>query len=242
MSNVVLLNNVDHADLRVAAGHAARFGDAVNQTLILPTEWEEVQREYPILFRRGADGAFLSVALLGLDRDENLFLREDRWDGRYVPALHQRGPFSIGLLRDRPDAEPMIHVDLDHPRIAAATDDAAADARPVFLPHGGNTAYLDAVADVLRRIHLGTDIVAPLFRALDGAGLIRPVSLDVELDETRRYRLDGFHTIAAERLAALDGNTLADLHARGFLQPAFWALSSLANVSRLIERKRAVLA
>ncbi|MBB3912370.1 SapC family protein [Sphingomonas desiccabilis] len=233
MTNIVLLNNVDHGDLKVATGHGPAFGDAVNQTLVFPTEWEEAQREYPILFRRGEDGRFQSVVLLGLDRDENLFLEDGVWDGRYVPALHQRGPFSIGLQasEDGAEAEPMIHVDLDHPRIGG---DAA---QAVFLPHGGNTPYLEAISGVLRRIHAGVMIADAMFEAFEAHGLIQPIALEVTLSETRRYTLDGFHTIDAERMTALQGPALQSLHQRGFLQAAFWAMSSLANVARLIDRK-----
>ena len=233
MTNIVLLNNIDHGELKVANWHGAEFGDAVNQTLVFPTEWEEVQREYPILFRRGEDERFYSVALLGLDRDENLFLDGRVWDGRYVPALHQRGPFSIGLQRseDGEGAEPMIHVDLDHPRVGDAQGQA------VFLPQGGNTPYLEAMAGLLRRIHAGVMVTEPMFDAFEAQGLIRPIALEITLDETRRYTLDGFHTIDAERIGELDGAALQSLHQRGFLQAAFWAMSSLANISRLIDRK-----
>ena len=63
MTEAVLLNNVDHHDLKVALGHDAAFGDAINQVLVLPTEFAEVQREYPILFRKDDAGAFRAVAL-----------------------------------------------------------------------------------------------------------------------------------------------------------------------------------
>jgi hypothetical protein len=233
VTNIVLLNNVDHGDLKVATGHGAEFGDAVNQTLIFPTEWEEVQREYPILFRRGEGGRFQSVALLGLDRDENLFLDGGAWDGRYVPALHQRGPFSIGLQASEAgdEAEPMIHVDLDHPRIVEQ------QGQPVFLPQGGNSPYLDAVAAVLRRIHAGVMVTDAMFDAFEAQDLIHPIALEVTLSETKRYTLDGVHTIDADRMAALEGPALRSLHQHGFLQAAFWAMSSLANVPRLIDRK-----
>ncbi|RYD62540.1 MAG: peptide ABC transporter permease, partial [Sphingomonadales bacterium] len=94
--NPVQINNIDHAGLRVRPGVGARFGDAVNQTAIHPAEFEEVQREFAIVFRRGAAG-LQAYALLGLDRDQNLFVSDARWTSRYVPANHRRGPFSIGI-------------------------------------------------------------------------------------------------------------------------------------------------
>lgn len=233
MTKRVLLNNVDHHDLIVATGHGPAFGDAVNQILVFPTEWQDVQREYPILFRRSDEGRFQAVALVGLDRDENLFLDGDRWQARYIPALHQRGPFSIGLQRsdDGSESEPMIHVDLDDPRIGRGAG------QPVFLEHGGNSPYLEAVTDVLRRIHTGVIATDPMFAAFEAEGLIEPVALEVVLDETTKYTLDDLYTISAERIAALDGAALARLHAGGFLAAAFWVIASLGNVQHLIERK-----
>jgi hypothetical protein len=251
VTRIVLLNNVDHHDLAVAMGHGPEFGDAVNQVLVFPTEWQDVQREYPILFRRGEDGRLQSVALVGLDRDENLFLGNGAWHARYVPALHQRGPFSIGLTRaedggaDGSGGEPMIYVDLDHPRIVAGGIDAggigagggAAGAQAIFLPHGGNSPYLEAVAEILRRIHAGVAASGPMFEAFEAEGLIEPVKLEIALDETTKYTLDDLFMISADRMGAMDGAALARLHGPGFLQAAFWALASLGNVTRLIELK-----
>jgi hypothetical protein len=246
VTRIVLLNNVDHHDLAVAMGHGPEFGDAVNQVLVFPTEWQDVQREYPILFRRGEDGRLQSVALVGLDRDENLFLGDGAWHARYVPALHQRGPFSIGLTRaedggaDGRGGEPMIHVDLDHPRIVAGGIGAGGDtagAQAIFLPHGGNSPYLEAVAEILRRIHAGVAASDPMFEAFEAEGLIEPVKLEIALDETTKYTLDDLFMISADRMAALDGAALARLHGPGYLQAAFWALASLGNVTRLIELK-----
>ena len=91
MTKRVLLNNVDHAELRVVTRRGAEFGDGVNQALVFPTEFDALQREYPILFRRDANGEMQALALLGLDRDENLFLADGRWNARYVPAALERG-------------------------------------------------------------------------------------------------------------------------------------------------------
>lgn len=236
MTNRVLLNNVDHGDLRVVPGHGPAFGDNINQVLIFPTEFEAVQREYPIFFRKDAEGAFQSVALLGLDRDENLFLEGGGWNARYVPAIQQRGPFSIAL-RER-GAEPMIHVDLDHPRVAKD----GGDGLPVFLPAGGNSPYLQHVARLLGVIYDGLEASKAMFAAFQAHGLLEPVNVEIKLDEHTEYDLPDLYSISQERFAALDGAALEALHRSGFLAVAQWVLSSLGNVGTLVElknRKRA---
>ncbi len=243
MTEIVLLNNIDHGDLTIATGHGPEFGDAVNQILVFPTEWQDVQREYPILFRRWEDGRYQSVALVGLDRDENLFFGKGEWHARYIPALHRRGPFSIGVQRadDGGEGEPMIHVDLDHPRVVKRGGEQAAAqqtaGQPVFLTHGGNTPYLDAIADVLRLIHAGVLANDPMFAAFEAEGLIEPVALEIALDDTTKYTLDDLYTISAERVAALDGAALQRLNMHGYLEAAVWVIASLGTIPHLIDRK-----
>lgn len=234
MSNVVLLNNVDHADLHVALDHGARFGARANQMLVFPTEFEEVQREFPILFRRNAAGEHRAVALLGLDPEENLFLGPEGWTSRYIPAVQQRGPFSIGLSEPAPGASPaapMIYVDLDDPRVRRG------DGEALFRDHGGNAPYLDHVLRVLRRIHAGHAMTGPMFAAFEVAGLLEPVALQISLDGSRQYDVPDCYTIGAKRLAGLAGPALEALHRAGFLRLAFMVAASLANVTRLIELK-----
>lgn len=230
MTTVVKLNNVDHAGLRVVA---AGWGDGVNQVPVFPTEFEAVQRDFPIVFHRGEDGAFEARALLGLDRGENLFLDGDRWLARHIPALLARGPFTIGL-EPRPGAvpEPMIYVDLDDPRVAGHGE-------PVFLPHGGNAPYLERVLDALQTAHLGHAAQAPMFAAFEAAGLIEPVRLEIQLDDTLRYDLVDFHTIGVEALAGLTAPALERLHRQGLLAAAVHVASSLGNIAQLIALKNA---
>ena len=231
--NRVLLNNVDHADLRVIAGHGAAFGDAINQALILPTEFEAAQREYPILIRKDAAGAYQAVVLLGLDRDENLFLDETGWNARYVPAVQRRGPFSIALQRDAVGSEPrpMIHVDLDHPRISRE------EGEPVFLPAGGNSPYLQGVSRTLSQIHDGLEIAGPMFAFYDELGLIEPIDVEIKLDDGTSYDLPDVFTVAPDRLAAVTGEDLEKLHQSGLLRAAHWIMASMGNIEDLIARK-----
>lgn len=237
MTNRVLLNNIDHADLRVITRHGPEFGDSVNQVLVFPTEFEALQREYPILFRKDANGEYQAVALLGLDRDENLYLDGGGWNARYVPAVQQRGPFSIALQEGGPGGpSPMIHIDLEHPRVSRTEGEA------LFLPAGGNSPYLQHVARMLGAIYDGLEVSRPFFTALDELGLIEPVAVEVKLSDREAYELPDVYAISEARLSELGGPSLERLHRSGVLRAAYAVLSSLGNMAWLIEAKNRKLA
>ncbi|MFC3099224.1 SapC family protein [Alteraurantiacibacter palmitatis] len=228
-----LLNNVDHHDLRVITRGAADYGDAVHQVLVFPTEFEAAAREFPIILRPDAEGRLRPVALLGLTDGENLFLDPvDGWQSRHVPLALQRGPFSIAAP-EAEGAEPMIRIDLADPRVSRSEGEA------VFLPHGGQTRYLERISNVLRAIYLGHDLLDPLVEALTKAGLLRQVNLELRTAEDEIIAISNAVTIDRERLAALSGAELEALHRPGFLHSAFFIAASLDNLQRLVDLRSA---
>jgi len=236
MTRHVLLNNVTHQDLRVITRHAAEFGDNLGSVMTFPTEYGDIQREYPIFFRKDATtGEFLSIALLGFGKDENLFLDETGWHASYVPGVIARGPFLIGFQEQQIDGdtrrEPVIHVDMDNPRISST------EGEPVFLPQGGNSRYLERVAAILKGIHEGIAVSKAMFAAFTALELIEPVKVQVEFNTEERYDLLGLYTISEPKLHALDGAALVRLNQAGFLQGAFLAIASLNNMKKLIDMK-----
>jgi hypothetical protein len=231
--NPVLLNNVDHHDVRVATARGADWGDAVAEVTVFPTEFEALSRDYAILFRRDADGGLRASALLGLAPGENLFLDGATWDARTIPALMQRGPFSIGVPGAGQGGEPMIHIDPADPRVGRTTGER------LFLDHGGNAPYLDHVGAVLRTIYAGDRIMPAMVEAFAGAGLFEEATLDLDRGDGHRHVVPNVVLLSAERFAALDGAALARLHAGDFLRCAVWVLSSFGNLPALLDRKRA---
>ncbi|WP_084581378.1 SapC family protein [Sphingomonas azotifigens] len=233
MTRPVALDNVRHQDLRVAFRYGTEFGDSANQVLIFPTEFEAAQREFPILFREEPSEGLQAVVLTGLDRDENLFFDGERWTSRYVPALQQRGPFSIGIPGDGadPDEGPTVHVDLDDPRVGTAEGEL------LFLPQGGASRYLEHVSRVLGRIHAGLGAATPVYAIFQELGLLEANAIEVTLHDEQRYRIDGFQMLSGERLEALDMAGVERLHRANLLGLAHFAASSLGNISALIERR-----
>jgi hypothetical protein len=231
------LNNIAHKNLRVLNHFGAEFGDNVGRVLTFPTEYQDMQREYPIFFRKdAATGEYQSVALLGFEKNENLFLEGNRWDAHYVPGIIARGPFLIGFEEQEIDGEmrkqAVVHVDVDSPRVSQTTG------IPVFAPQGGNSAYLEQTINVLRGITAGLDMSKAMFAAFVAHDLIEPVQIEVKPTPEQTYSLTGLHTINHQKLGALNGAALEQLNKAGFLQGAYLVLASLGNVHKLIARKQ----
>jgi len=234
MTTVARLDNVQHAALRLRRGHGARFGEAVNQVAVFASEFAQVQREYPILFARTPEGALQAVAILGFERDENLFLNGEQWDAAYIPALLRHRPFTIGAA----EGEPVVCVDLADTRIATEAEPG----EPVFKPHGGNAPALEAALDALRALQAGAGIAATMTALFDELGLVEPVRLQVSFDEHTGVDFDGYLAVVPEKIAGLDGEALARLNTAGLLDVAVFAAGSLGTMPRLIARKQRKLA
>ena len=240
MGRLEVLNNVDHHDLRIRLGHGETWGDAVNLVPAFPTEFEELQREYPILIRKADDGAWQAFAMLGFEPGENLFLKGGDWRARYVPAARRVAPFKLGVPEPLPGqtdaADPVVQIDLDHLR--TSRDEGA----PVFLPAGGQAPYLEHMVKILRAVHVGLEIMAPMFVAFERHGLLEPARMEITLAGGDRMHVPDVFTIGREPLARLGPEALAELHRAGFLRLAFMLSASLANVTHLIDRKAGVRA
>jgi hypothetical protein len=228
MANPVLLNNIDHKDLRVITRHGADLGDNRAFVATFPAEFRQLQAHYPIIFRKDDAGqGYEPIALFGFESDENLFLEGQAWDAATIPLLVSRLPFLIGQHGE----ELMIHVDLDSPRVSKAEGEA------VFLPHGGMTPYLEDVNSMLLAIHEGMQANAGFIEALLKNELLEGFSLDITLDDGSQHRFGGFYTINEDRLALLPAATLDRLHKAGYLAAIYFQIASLSNFRALIDRK-----
>jgi hypothetical protein len=223
----VLLNNVEHQDLRIVTTRGARYGDAVMAAATFPAEFRNVQAYYPIVFQKQASGTgFQPLALFGWEEGENLFLDGERWDAAYVPLAVERQPFLIGF----DGSEPVIHLDAASPRVSTT------EGEPVFLPHGGTTEYLERVSSMLLALHEGLQATPAFVEALLAHDLLEPFALDLERADGSLHRWSGFYTVHEERLRRLDGAALEALHRASHLEPAFMVLASMSHLRDLIDR------
>jgi hypothetical protein len=238
MTKHVLLNNIHHQNTRVITQFSHEYDDNLASVVVYPTEFIELQKEYPILLRQSADTQkFYATALLGFQHNENLYLdthAESGWAAQYIPANIVRGPFLIGFQRQHDDPEkqsPVIHIDMQHPKVNEEKG------QPLFLEHGGNSAYLEYISKVLNIAHQGLALNDAMFAALSECDLLESVNIEFDLASGEKRRLTGNFTINETKLRTLGTEQLQRLNNMGILPLVFAVIFSMTNVRKLIDIK-----
>lgn len=235
--NSVLLDNIEHKDLRILTKKSVKFGDNQRGVITFPTEFRDVQNEYPILFQKNlTTNEFQSIALLGFEEGQNLFLDDDGWHASYIPAAINRDAFLIGYTHRYVNGEQVkksvIHVDMDSPRISNNHEGV-----PVFLPYGGKSDYLDRIGRMLLVIQDGLIASQAMFAAFQKWDLMEPFTLEVEFSDRTQYKLIDNYIINEARLYQLNAEALIELNQSGFLFSAYMAIASMANLRKLIDKR-----
>lgn len=240
MTNHVLLNNVEHKNLRINTERTKEMGDNVWFTQTFPLEFRNVQAHYPILFQKDVNtGQFMPVALFGFENEDNLFLKNGQWDAGYIPFTIQRMPFYIGFQdienNGVMEKKRVITLDLDSPKVGK---DKGVD---LFLEYGGNSNYLENVAVVLETLHTGIQQSEPFITALVSLDLLEAVTLDIELNDGSKNQLLGFYTINEENLNNLSPDKFIGLQQAGFIESIYMIIASQMHIQDLVARKNATL-
>ena len=236
MTRHVMLNIEEHKDLRVITDRSEKYGDNTWFALTFPLEFRTLQAYYPIFFQKHkSTGRFFALALLGFREGENLFLEGERWTVPYIPLSIKREPFLIGhqkmVVEGSERLERVIHIDLDNPRV----NDTAGER--LFMEFGGNSPYLDKVADMLDAIHHGLSHAEGFISALEQHELLEPFTLEVQLENEDKHQLVGLYTINEDRLGELSSEVLSELHAKGYLESIYMVLASQSNVMKMLVAK-----
>jgi SapC len=234
MASFQIITNSSHRDLCCHAEYDSRYGHDVPTIMVLPLEIVEVQREYPILFRKQAEtGLLFPNAMLGFKMNENVFLDgKGNWSASYIPLAAEKGPFIINF---QPDANgeniPLVCADLEDIRFSKNSGNR------LFNDDGTQTPYFERVSQVLARMHQGAPEISIMVQAFLDCDLLEPVSLDIEFKNGEKVKLTGAYTIPEEKLNELSSEKLYHLNRQGFLGLAHMISASLNNIGKLIEIK-----
>jgi hypothetical protein len=199
------------------------------------TEFAVACRDYPIAFLSSDGGAsYVAMAVLGMENQQNLFVTADgAWDPAiYLPAYVRRYPFCMTRVTvdGREQPERIVCVEK---RAINDRGEALYDAKGEPLPSWEERRKLlfEYEADLVR-----SDEMA---RVLAGLGLLETFTMQAIPNEGQPLALTGMYRVAEQKLAELAPDTLKDLTQKGMLARVYAHLISLANFSRLLDRRAA---
>ena len=232
MSQYEVLNKEKHRQLRIKTGYGETLGDAVMYAMTYPMEFRDIQSCYPILFTKDpGTGEFFAAAVLGFEPNQNLFLQDDGWDASYIPVVLQRQPFLIATGGEDDNTTPVVSLDLDHPRVSQDEGEA------LFDTEGQATEFLDQKIALLDKLHRGMQHGKGFIEALLQHELLEQITMDIAFRDGSKRSIEGFYSIAEERLYQLKGDVLESLNQTGYLQPVFMAVASMSRMRDIIERR-----
>jgi len=228
-----VLNNIDHKDLKVDVSVKKAFGDYVNRARVFSSEFSDLHKEFPILLYKNPEtNAIDAHAILGFEKDENLFIQNEAWTSKYMPAVFACGPFSIGSgANDSGEEDLGIMVDENHPRCSSETGEA------VFLEFGGESPYLESVKKALGVVDYGVKLDALFFDLALEFDLIEEIAITINLSEEKQVSFKNYFTVNQEKLLNLDGDALEKINKSGTLGLFYYLISSLGNFNHMIELK-----
>lgn len=233
MANHVLLDNINHKDLKIISKRSADLGDNIPSVVTFPFEFRDIQTNFPICFCKDSEtGKFYTAALFGFEEKENLFLEGDQWDAAYTPLMLERQPFFIGKQQAQNGEEQrLIYIDMDSPRVSSN------QGQQLFLEQGGTSEYLQRISSILEAIYQGQQQTNEFVELMLKYDLIESFTLKVELNDATQNQLQGFYTINEDTLNGLSAEVISELMASGYLQAAYMVIASMSNFRSLIERK-----
>ncbi len=223
----VVVEREKHAGLRVAALQRFDFAAGTQALPVTVNEFKEVQKEYPLVFARGADQKLIPLALLGLRKNENLYVGAGAsWDARYVPAYIRRYPF---IFSEAADETLTLCVDEAYSGLGAAEGEPLFDA-------GGESPYLKRILEFMSAYQNDFKLTAEFCKHLDSLGILVQMSAMAEMKTGEKYLVNNFLMVDETKLRAIDSLNLGRMFQSGELAMIYAHLMSLSNLGRLIDR------
>lgn len=222
---IVALDDQTHAGLKMRPASSFAYASNINSVPLLIGECFECAREYPIVFLLGEDG-LVPAALVGLREGENLYVRNGKWEARYVPAFVRRYPFVAGK-----GAHGELLVCIDEASPCFGVDDGEA-----LFVDGKPSAQLEHAISFVTEFHQAARSTGVFGRRLQELGLLRQADSVAQLKDGSEFRLNGLKVVDEMKLRGMDRDTVHELFSNGSLAVIYAHLMSLRNLASLVDR------
>lgn len=196
------------------------------------TEFGAACRDYPIAFIGGQDGRYVAMAVLGLEKEQNLFVTEEgAWDAAvYLPAYVRRYPFCMTRVmvdgKEQPERVACVEKRAINDK-GETLHDASGNPTPIWEER--KKLLFDYENDLVRSDEM-TRTIAEL-------GLLETFTMQAVPNQGQPVSMTGLHRVAEQKLGTLAPEKLKELTQNGILARIYAHLISLTNFGRLLDRR-----
>lgn len=234
MANIVPVRKEQHQKLKLATTRNISHVAGQHIIPVSAAEYAQSSASFPIVFVKNPDSErFRSVAMLGLEAGENLFLQDGKWIALSMPQSISMVPFSLGIDPDKENTLTAC-VDLDSEFVGEDKDLA------LFEEDGKESEVFANVQQALGRLFDNERMTENFIKELQENDLLQELELNIALTTGEKKKLVGIFTINEEKIKNLSDDKVLDFHKRGLFVPIYSMLGSLAQVNHLVQLRNRV--
>jgi len=229
--NIVPLSSIIHKNYYIDHPDNYNFAKKTNSTYIANIEFTKASREYPIVFAIEQGKAVYPVVLLGLDKDQNLFIDNNgKWLTDYIPAYVRRYPFILAKTQAGNDNYTICGDD-QFPGF-----NTNKKGEKLFGRSGTYSDPLKKSIEFLKEYNNHTQITATFCAKLVELNILEPMKLSVKTNEGKQLSMTGFMGVNRAKFKALSAEKIIDLFKSDQLELVYLHLASLTNIETLMNK------
>lgn len=234
MANIVPIKKEQHQNLKLANTRNISYIAGQHIIPVSATEYAQSSASFPIVLVKNPDSErFRSVAMLGLEAGENLFLQDEKWLALSMPQSISMVPFSLGIDPEKENTLTAC-VDMDSEFIGEDKDLA------LFEEDGKESETLTNIQQSLGRLFDNERMTETFIKELQENDLLQELELNIALSTGEKKKLVGIFTINEDKVKSLSDDKVLDFHKRGLFVPIYSMLSSLTQVNHLVQLRNRV--
>lgn len=228
-SKIVPLNNTLHQHIHIKQD--TLFSHA-QQKHIVPVQAYEFMLtacNYPIVFIKDTEtGEFQSVAMLGLQPNENLFYSPNGWQATSVPGALKMPPFIAASTSGNPENFTLC-IDMNSSLVAQENGEL------IFDKEGQQTDFLKAKVDFISQYIGQTHATRDFINHLAQKNLLQALSLTVKTpgNALEEFKIKGVYAVNDKILQELSDQDFLELRKKHYLPLIYAHISSLNLADKL---------
>jgi hypothetical protein len=224
---IVPLNKTEHATTKITKQNSAAHFSTEHMLPVVVHEFVVAGAEFPIVFVKAND-SLQPVAMLGLAVKQNLFVKDNQWQGVYMPRAVRNYP--LMLVKNKAEEDRLL-VALDESSERISKEEGFA----LFNEDGSESEFLAHRKEQLAEyIEMG-QITRNFVEKLQSLELIKEQVLTLNVNGEER-RINGIHLIDEQKLNELSDEKFLELKKNGYLTAIFAHLMSLQHTQKLVRK------